>query len=204
MAKERKKKPGDDGTKDESEKRRKKMNDEIEMAFRVSLLPDTIQAEYRKTLTEVLEALKPTAQERVFAHVKEYKFYRTNSELTAVIQSKYPGVRVRGILKGCFDRDGTLHLNGSGKLFGRTAKLSEFYAHEVTHAIDGVAHEISSLQAWQTAWEAERELMSKNGQSKASEGFAEFGELLLGSGITRKQIKEVMPRCLKVWEKNKL
>src|ERR1700677_3104175 len=98
----RRKKGGARGNR--NEKRHEENYDKIEMAMRESLLPDTIQAKYRITLNDILAAMKPPALELFFLHVQEYKFYRSHSELTEAIRTKYPALEVRGILKGCFDR----------------------------------------------------------------------------------------------------
>jgi hypothetical protein len=188
----------------EHEHHREEIGEKIERALQESALSVTIQMKYRQAIDAVLVAMTSHAIGRFHATVKEIRFYKTHSELTAAVRDKYPALTIRGVLKGCFDRDGTLHLNSGGKLFGRNAGLSEFYAHEITHAIDGNQHEISGSEKWQTAWKAEQDFLSENGKKTPSEGFAEFGEMLLGSGITREQMNDVLPMCLKVWEENQL
>ncbi len=176
----------------------------IEEALQQSSLPENIKSIYRQALTVVFRPMSPIALARFCANVKECRFYETHSELTAAIQEKFPKLKSRGVVKGGFDREGTLHLDGGGVLFGRAAMLSEFYAHEIAHAIDGTNHEISNLEEWRTAWESEKVFLSVNGKKSPSEGFAEFGEMLLGAGVTTDQMKEVMPNCLEVWQRKGL
>jgi hypothetical protein len=108
---------------------------------------------------------------------------------------------VKGILKGAFDSDGVLHLDGEGMLYGREAPLTEFFAHEMVHSIDGNSHEFSASQAWPEAWLAEIEFFTGSGRNSPTEAFAEFGQMLLGDPrMKRKLMRQAMPRCLQVWE----
>ena len=74
---------------------------------------------------------------------------------------------------------------------------------ELTHSIDGNNHEISGSEAWRKAWAAEKSYFGI-GKKTPTEGLAEFGQMLLGGGISREEMAEVMPRCLNVWEENGL
>lgn len=172
-----------------------------------SALSKSQRDEYRKSIHVVLSRMTPKVLARLHANVKEYKFYPSQLALTAGVQAKYPQLKPKQgkMFKGMFDKDGDAHLNGrgDGKLFGLPASLEEFQAHELAHGIDGAAHEISDSTPWQKAWKAEKDFFT-HGKESQGEGWAEFGQLLLGKGITRKQMKEAMPKCLKVWEANGL
>jgi hypothetical protein len=56
--------------------------------------------------------------------------------------------------------------------------------------------------AWREALSAEKNvgLLSNVGATRVIEGFAEFGGLLLSEAYSREQMKDLMPKCLKVWE----
>ncbi len=185
---------------EEPDKRGQETRDRITKALQAAFLASAKQQQYQEAIDVLVNAMTPQAQQRLSASVKEVLFYETHGQLTAAVHSKYPTLQVRGVLKGCFDRNGTLHLNGGGMLFGREAPLAEFYAHEMSHAIDGNNHEISNSAAWRKAWETEKHFLSDNGRSIPSEGFAEFGQMIYATEITRKQMRQVMPQCLKVWE----
>ena len=105
-----------------------------------------------------------------------------------------------------FEKDGTLHLNGAGRLEGRSARLMEFYAHELAHAIDG-HRELSSVVEWRRAWLAEiadGALLGSNSAKSPHEGWGDFGMLALGSGIPVTEIRAVMPRAHEFWHKRGL
>jgi hypothetical protein len=195
---------GKESTGEGSDKPAERLARRIEEGLHASSLPHTMQAEYRQACAAVTSEVSQAGLHRVAENVKEFRFYRTHEELTEAFRSKYPKAKIHGVLKGCFDRDGTIHLDGGGTKFGQSATLAEFYAHELTHAIDGNNHEISDSEAWKKAWNAERDFLNANGRKKPSEGFAEFGEMILGRIVSRTQMKDAMPKCLKIWEKNKL
>jgi hypothetical protein len=176
--------------------------DLVRQSLNEGALPSGLRQTYADTMAAILGMLTPAALTRHRANTSGYRFYVTHRELTEAFLAKYPAATavVKGVLKGAFDRDGILHLNGGGGLFGRLAPLQEFFAHEMTHTIDGRGHEISNSEAWRASWEIEKGLMNANGMQNPVEGFAEFGQLLLGSVITRKQIRQALPKCLKVWE----
>lgn len=137
-----------------------------------------------------------------------YKFYPSHRTLTQGIKRKYANLAIPTgkVLKGMFDRDGILHLNGEGKLYGRTARCQEFQAHEIAHAIDG-QRELSSTQQWRRAWQveiADGGFLGKNSAANPHEGWGDFGALVLGTEISRPEIRQVMPRALGFWEKRGL
>ncbi len=201
------KQPASGGGDEEHQRRVKAVNAKIDRALKASGLTQEQRDEVRKSIRAVVARMTPTALARMRANVKEYKFYPSLESLTAGIQAKYPTYKPpKGkVPKGLFDKDGTLHTNGrgDGRLFGRPASFEEIHAHELAHGIDGTGHEISESEPWKKAWKAERDFFT-HGKTSEAEGFAEFCQMLLGQGITRKQMKEAMPKCLKVWEANGL
>ena len=111
------------------------------------------------------------------------------------------------ILKGAFDREGVLHLDGGGVPYGRPARLEEFYGHELAHAIDGLDHEFSSSREWKQAWKEEIEhtdFLGYNARMKPSEGWAEFGAMVFSGTVSLKDVKDIFPDCLKFWRKERL
>jgi hypothetical protein len=192
---------------DDHEKHLKQVHGKIDGALRSSGLTDARRNESQKAIHVVLSRMTAAALARLQANVKEYKFYPSQLALTISVQAKYPQLKPKHgkMFKGMFDKDGDIHLNGrgDGKLFGLPASLEEFQAHELAHGIDGAAHEFSDSTPWRKAWKAEKDFFTHDKENQR-EGWAEFGQLLLGKGITRKQMKEAMPKCLKVWEANGL
>lgn len=174
----------------------------MDKALAESDLPQRKKKEF-VTAKRILGKMTPEAVRLFHANVKSVQFYPSHDALTQGFRAKYSRAKVKGLLKGCFDRDGELHLNGGGELFGRPAPLSEFYAHEMTHALD-CNHSLSGTPEWKTAWEKERAFLNASGQRDVVEGLAELGQMVLGSKITRAELRQVMPRCLRFWEGRKL
>jgi hypothetical protein len=169
-----------------------------------ALSPQQRQAFGEATKT-VIGRMTAKGVERLHANATGFRYHKSHKDLTEAILAKYPHKRLgQGkILKGGLDRDGVLHLNGGGILFGRPATVEEFYGHELTHAIDGNGHEISASKEWQDAWEVEirhSKLLSVDASRSCSEGFGEFGAMILGSGTPVKSVMELMPQCVKVWQ----
>jgi len=200
---------GGSGDGGEYQRCREETLEKIDRALAKADLSDARRQKYKRVIWVVLDQLTPTGLQRIHQAVEEYKFYPSFEAQTKAIRKKYPQLKLKkgGVLKGMFDRDRTLHLNGGGMLFGRVASLEEFYAHELTHALDGPHHEISESREWQEAWGAEirdLEYLGENATRSPQEGFSEFGSLLLGSGIAQRDIRQVLPRCLKVWKERVL
>jgi hypothetical protein len=195
--------PGLSDGDDEHQKRIQELCAKIDQAVADSALSSEKRHECGETAKAVFGKMTAVAVHRLHAHVTGFKFYESPEALTAAYQRKYPKTNLLRI-KGAFDPDGTIHLDGDGILFGRRAAASELHAHEMTHAIDGNSHEISHGEQWKKAWEKEiraTEVFGKNGASQPEEGFAEFGQHLLGDPKGgRKSAKELCPRCFKVWE----
>jgi hypothetical protein len=152
----------------------------------------------------VVGRLTPIALARVHTNAREFRFYGSHQELTAAIKRKYPRVRIgKGkTVKGMFDKDGIIHADGPGILFGRPATTEEYHAHEVAHCIDGVSHDLSEAKEWKQSWRAEIRdggLLGPGSTKSPSEGFSEFGALLLSSGLTAGRVEEIMPFCVKFW-----
>jgi hypothetical protein len=131
--------------------------------------------------------------------------------MTEAIKKKYPRITAKikqgNVAKGFMDKDGTMHLNGGGILFKRPARLVEFYAQEVAHAIDRPNHEISASEAWQSAWTEEirdMDFLGHEAKMSPAEGFSVFGAMVLGSGIAVGDANQVMPRCVRVWQEHGL
>lgn len=125
-----------------------------------------------------------------------------------MIVEKFENLKLKPgkVFKGMFDKYGCLHLDDCGRLFGKRAMLKEFYAHEIAHAIDG-HRQLSGTKEWRQAWQAEMAdggYLGTNSAKNPHEGWGDFGMLLLGSGISAKEIKEVMPRAIEFWEKKGL
>jgi len=196
---------------DDHQQRLRESRERIDGALSNAGIPPEQKTEFRRAILTVLQRLTPTALQRVHRAVKEYRFYPTFTAMTEAIKKKYPKIASKikpgNVAKGFMDRDGTMHLNGGGILFKRPAKLVEFYAHEVAHAIDRPTYEISGSEEWESAWAQEiRDMHFLSDEAKMSpeEGFSEFGAMVLGSGIAVADAKQVMPGCVRVWQEHGL
>jgi hypothetical protein len=178
----------------------------VDRALDEAGLSEHRREEYRASVRTVLGRMTPAAVARLNANVKGIRFYNSFQTLTAGYKAKYPDKKVPDAIQGAFDPDGVLHLDGGGVLYGRpNVPVEEFYAHEFTHALDGVGHDISEHDpAWRAAWEREiRDTLffGPNGAKNVREGLAEFGQYLLGDlRATRRIVRQVLRACLKVWE----
>jgi hypothetical protein len=188
---------------DAHQERLAKITAAVEEALDAAGLSAAVCEQYRTAAHAVVTSMAPGALERFCGNVRGFRFYASHEDLTAEYRKRYPHARITRI-KAAFDPKGILHLDGGGTLFSRSEPLAEFDAHEATHALDGTDHLISKTTAWQQAWQKEivaTQVFGKNGASKPSEGFAEFGQLLLATpNLTRTQVRAVLPRCLQVWE----
>lgn len=195
---------------DEHMGRIEKTRTRISEALQASGLSRDKAAEYASGCDFVIRNMTPAASARHVANTTGYVFYPSHQALTEGFLRKFPKAakQIKGRLKAAFDRDGVLHLDGGGDLFGIETPVSEFYAHEITHSIDGVSREISSSPEWIAAWEKEivgNELLGRKAKASPSEGFAALGQQLFGSQtMSRGDIRDVFPECVKVWERNSL
>jgi hypothetical protein len=182
--------------------------EKIDAALKQGKLAAGQKRVYRKSICKIVDELSPAALARLHQLAREYKFYESHEALTEAIKEKYPKATIKAgkVLKGMFDKDGTVHLNGGGKLHGRPAKLEEFQAHEIAHAIDG-HRELSGSAEWRQAWLAEIAdggYLGRNSARSAHEGWGDFGMLVLGTDISQNEIQTVMPRALAFWRKRGL
>jgi hypothetical protein len=195
--------PAGDGGDDEGHQQRlQETHAKIDAALEAVHLTDEQRQEYRESVRAVIGRLTPAGLARVHAHVTEYKFYRSHAELTAALRAKYPKLKTRG-LKGAFDKDGTCHMDGGGLIEDRPAKLQEFHAHELSHAIDGTQHELTKTKEWHDAWVAEvqnQDFLGENAKKSPREGWGDFGAMILGGEVTPQEAKDIFPRCVKVWQ----
>jgi hypothetical protein len=180
----------------------------IESALVGSELSESQKKDYRAALENIIDKLRPPALARLHRFALGFRFYRSHIALTDAVKLKYPDLDIASgrVLKGMFDRDGTLHMDGGGRLQGRNARLAEFQAHEIAHAIDG-HRELSGTVEWQEAWQAEIAnggLLGTNSAKSPHEGWGDFGMLVLGSDISAKEITEVLPKAYTFWHKRGL
>jgi hypothetical protein len=190
------------------QQRLREIQQQIATGLEKAELSERQRREYGRTIHDIVKNLRLAALNRLYQFAREYRFYGSYRALTQGIKEKYPKLKIRAgkVLKGMFDRDGTIHLDGGGNLYGRRARLSEFQAHEIAHAIDGY-RELSSAREWRQAWEAEIAdggFLGENSSRSPHEGWGDFGSLLLGSEISLEEIGQVMPRALKFWRKRGL
>jgi uncharacterized protein len=197
---------GDDS--DEKHQRRLwEIHSRIDQGLGEARLTPAQRREFGQTAKAVLGRMTKEGLRLIHENVKGFKLYPTFAALTAAYKVKYPVARITN-LKGAFDPAGTVHLDGGGVLFGRLAALGEFYAHELTHALDAPNYRISGTKEWRKAWAKEirdSNLLGDNAATDEHEGFAEFGQFLLGHPqANRANTRAEMKNCLEVWERHGL
>lgn len=171
-------------------------------------LSETERRKYRRATRAVIARMSPAAVQRLHANTEEFKYYPNFDVLAQAIKRKYPALAKKlkptSVIKGMLGRDGTVHLDGGGTLRGRSASIADFYAHELTHGIDGTDHELSDSVEWRKVW-AEEILgntdFTKKAQEDLREAFSEVGSLLLGGGISANELALLCPGVVDFWRK---
>ena len=183
------------------------------------ILPEQKRA-YFDIAQAVIKRMSPAAAERFTRHLKGAVFVADLSgirEGIAQISSNPDGVRaslskVQGEVGGCYCNghvvlDGS-HSAASQARSGRNAvkTAAHVYAHEMAHAIDGPGHELSKSPDWQEAFteELSKGKLNKYSSTKASEGWAEFGRLILAGEYGHEMVEKHFPKCWAVWKKHGL
>lgn len=137
---------------------------------------------YKASIDAVMSRMSPEASANIAANLKGATFYNSGSEVTDKLKQLSPKVVERlpenAVVPGFYaNKAKELHLGQStnGKSENNWS-VEEVHAHELTHAIDGPKKLFSKSKEWLEAWKEEP--VSKYGQTKSSEGLAEFGRLL--------------------------
>lgn len=106
---------------------------------------------------------------------------------------------------------GTAAARGRGETASSTGDPAEIYAHEFAHGIDGEDSVMSSDPEWEAAWQGEigrrdsgDATLTKYAETDASEGFAEFGRVLLSGRHRHEDLKSSFPRAFAFWVKKGL
>lgn len=179
-----------------------------------SLTPEHVKT-YTQVAHKVWQKMPTEALSRITSNVESYSFYPTIAALTESIHKDYgPWLRDNGwspqsFFGGMYDTLGGLRLAGDNPEALRTPKTARgIYAHEFTHAIDGLRREISSSPAWHWAFVAEL----KDGQlndyaaTQRHEGLAEFGRLVYTSE-TPEELEihaRAFPKCTAVFKQRSI
>lgn len=110
------------------------------------------------------------------------------------------GAYAHGGGKASFVLDGGFTRQSGEALRDPTA--TGIYAHEFSHALDGPRYEISGSKQWREAYAKEIAggRLTHYAAGKPSEGFAEFGRLVLSGRHDLAAIRAKFPRCFAVWE----
>lgn len=98
-----------------------------------------------------------------------------------------------------------LHILTSHFTFSRRAKLADFYAHESAHGIDGPGHELSQSRAWHEVWAHEvrdNDSFTRQAREDPREALSEVGSLLLGGGITARELALLCPGVVRFWHED--
>ncbi len=179
------------------------------------------KAEYTAAASKVIATMPTAAADRAAAAVKNVTAYASTGHLLdgLIDTSKQPTTKAAletvkakgGVVGGAMAKDGTLHIDGGyksgqkGKYAGESGHgtTAGIHAHELAHAVDGPAHELSGSPEWRQAFDAEiKHDKAGGGEPKLTayagtqehEGFAEFGRLLYGSDLPTAQIRKVFPK----------
>lgn len=174
------------------------------------------RVEYFESTQRVVKAMSPKALARFNSGAAGgINFYSSMEELNKGVRAGFPNFK--GQVAGVYahtKQSGSLHVDGGRmgesaaqmRAAGRAVQSHELYAHEFAHSIDGPKLEISSSPEWQRAWREELQdgALTEYAGKKSSEGFAEFGRLVLSGEHNLAEIKRDYPKCFAVWQKHGL
>lgn len=174
---------------------------------------------YRNAFVDVLARMSDNAACMMDENVDKIRFFGTTGLLTASldIEAYKQGRRAAaGFSHFRPTHYGDLFLDGAGlNNASDMPELMEIYAHEFSHAIDWVrpvdaldaddypikGYTISSTTEWLHAYETEIDTgtspLSNYANWSPSEGFAEFGRLVM---LHPNYAKRAFPACWTVWE----
>jgi hypothetical protein len=206
-------KPPKNGTSsggDDEEGKHRRLVSELFARIRKGLkeahLTRTQRRQYGQATRGVIARMAPAAVRRLHANTREFKYYPDHAALTAAVKEKYPTLARRlkrtSTMKGMFDKDGTVHLDGGGSLRGRAARLADFHAHELAHGIDGTSHALSDSKEWGAVWADEilgNDAFTSKAQEDYREAFSEVGSLLLGGSMSARELALLCPGVVGFW-----
>lgn len=156
-------------------------------------------------LSRALAGLSKKAAKKVMENLPTgVEYHETPQKMTAALAKKYPEVKdwqkkgnqIAGMYEaGLLGAEGKLHLAGEDNRGGKGPNVishAEVIAHEISHALDGSFREYSSTREWGKAWSSELQDsgLSKHTAISPSEGFAEFGRLILLQPDKAKEYKK--------------
>lgn len=188
-------------------------------------LSDGHKKKYGEAMRTVLSAMPDKAIGRVLANLKGSNFYGSveeladnlhrmghiDNEMMSRIQKTkgYPGGMYSPRKMEVF-LDGDQQHSPGEAFGGSTRDTHGTYAHELSHALDGVNKEHSRSEEWLEAYRDEIEKpsasgghrLSKYAKKKPSEGWAEFGRLVYGTNTDRARIERMFPKASAYWKKH--
>jgi hypothetical protein len=158
----------------------------------------------RQIATVVAHRMTPAMAKRFQQKLKTIEFYPSPREVADQHAKLYPRDSRSGRV-GAFVRWPEFREHGEVHVpaYGRS---DETYAHEFSHIIDGGRFsDISSTTAWRAAHATEIKApgapLSAYATTSASEGFAEFGRLVM---MQPEVARQQFPQCWSVWRDRKL
>lgn len=168
-------------------------------------IPMELRGTFARAARTVFERMTPTALLRWRRYTVAIRFFATLEELTVEVARVAPKAREilsqGGTVGGAFDgASGRLYLNG-GDEETEDRDIISLYAHEFSHAINGPGRDISSLNEWREAWQAEIVFhrLSPRALVSPHEGFAEFGKFMYTGALSGKRLEKRYPRCVELW-----
>ncbi len=176
------------------------------------------KAYYGKSVREVVGRMTPKMLERFTANVKGAPHFAANPEAVKAylvsVAEKVGKPEVVEKMKKATNTGGAYIRRGASGSFvldgDRPTKTGKFvedsaasvYAHEFAHAIDGARKELSTSPAWQEAFrgELQKGKLTKYAGTDPTEGFAEFGRLILGGKFAHADIEKAFPASFAYWK----
>lgn len=173
---------------------------------------------YSKAIDSATSKMPKAALDRIAANLKQATFHASREELSAKVFGAADIAR-SGVTNGTYHSGtGVMNLDGDVPRLGKYGKddlvgkersnAHETYAHELTHAIDGIGFSLSKSAEWKAAFGKEintpKASISKYATTHPAEGFAEFGRMLYGAKISRGYLEKNFPACTAFYKKQGL
>jgi hypothetical protein len=173
----------------------------------------------KQYFTEATKRMPPAALKRLDDNLKGVEFYKSNRELTDEMLRIDPTARQElmpgDVIDGAYQvRDGILKIDGPSAESQENSDVPPYstYAHELSHAIDGIGGKLSRDREWMDASWSEivgGELgkyvpprLTTYAALSPQEAFAEFGRLVFASDKSLNEIEKKFPKCTAFWKKN--
>jgi hypothetical protein len=167
--------------------------------------------EHQQAAHAVIGQMSVAALQRLNANVAGYRLFPDAHELSLYAVPGYASlpVSLRPYLlaHGAYNRrTREVEIDGGGRIGPFVFTAQDRYAHELGHAIDGPAFDVSDPQEWQDAWRAEIAPTTRSPAAQVDhrEGFATFAGMAYGTNANRRALETSHPLCVAVWRRHGL